>query len=84
MQDRLRQGPGDLCRVDNVEFKDYSDTKIKLHFSHFKLLVRYVNLAFRLSQRLQGRPSNSNGSRFNGHTFEAEAEMTHSMGRAGR
>jgi len=44
MQDRLRQGPGDLCRVANVEFRDYSDTKIKLHFSHFKLLVRYFCL----------------------------------------
>lgn len=40
MQDRLRQGPGDVCKVHSFEAKDYSDTKIKLHFSHFKILVR--------------------------------------------
>lgn len=40
MQAHLRQGPGDVCKVHGFEAKDYSDTKIKLHFSHFKMLVR--------------------------------------------
>lgn len=60
MQDRLRRGPGDVCKVYSFEAKDYPDTKIKLHFSHFKILVRgrrgwpwgeTGNLAFRLDGR---------------------------------
>lgn len=40
LQDLLRQGPGGGCVVREFEVKDYKDTKIKLHFSHFKILVR--------------------------------------------
>lgn len=40
LQDQLRQGPGGGCVVREFEVKDYKDTKIKLHFSHFKILVR--------------------------------------------
>lgn len=39
MQDRLKEGPGEGCVVRSLETKDYEDTKIKLHFSHFKILV---------------------------------------------
>lgn len=39
MLDRLREGPGQGCVVRSFESKDYPDTKIKLHFSHFKILV---------------------------------------------
>lgn len=39
MQERLRKGPGENCGVQSFEVKDYGDTKIKLHFSHFKILV---------------------------------------------
>ena len=39
MLERLRMGPGDGCEVGPFEVKDYPDTKIKLHFSHFKILV---------------------------------------------
>lgn len=39
LQDQLRQGPGGACVVREFEVKDYKDTKIKLHFSHFKILV---------------------------------------------
>ena len=38
MLDQLRDGPG-ACVVDTFDAKDYEDTKIKLHFSHFKILV---------------------------------------------
>eukprot|EP00904_Undaria_pinnatifida_P002716 jgi/Undpi1/12445/HiC_scaffold_5.g02116.m1 len=38
MLERLRMGPGDGCEVGPFEVKDYPDTKIKLHFSHFKIL----------------------------------------------
>lgn len=41
MQDRLRKGPGDVCKVHSFDAKDYTDTKIKLHFSHFKILVSF-------------------------------------------
>eukprot|EP00903_Cladosiphon_okamuranus_P017262 g15907.t1 len=47
MQDLLRQGPGDVCAVDSLEVKDYSDTKIKLHFSHFKILDEERMTCFR-------------------------------------
>lgn len=40
MQDHLRRGPGDACEVRGFELKEYADTKIKLHFSHFRILVR--------------------------------------------
>ena len=39
MQERLRTGPGEDCAVSSFKVKDYPDTKIKLHFSHFKILV---------------------------------------------
>ncbi|CAN0269902.1 unnamed protein product, partial [Laminaria digitata] len=39
MQERLRTGPGEGCVVGSFEVKDYPDTKIKLHYSHFKILV---------------------------------------------
>lgn len=39
MIERLKSGPGGGCAVHSVEVLDYPDTKIKLHFSHFKLLV---------------------------------------------
>ena len=39
MQERLRTGPGEGCAVGSFKVKDYPDTKIKMHFSHFKILV---------------------------------------------
>ncbi|CAN0115175.1 unnamed protein product [Pylaiella littoralis] len=47
MQDRLRQGPSYTCTVDKFEAKDYPDTKIKLHFSHFKTLDEERKTCFR-------------------------------------
>ena len=37
MKDWLQFGPQG-SEVDKVQFKDYENTKIKLHFSHFKIL----------------------------------------------
>ena len=37
MKEWLHAGP-EKARVDDVEIKDYENTKIKLHFSHFKIL----------------------------------------------
>lgn len=39
MQQRLEEGPREGCQVRSFNVKDYADTKIKLHFSHFKILV---------------------------------------------
>lgn len=39
MIERLREGPGNGCIVQSLDARDYPDTKIKLHFSHFKILV---------------------------------------------
>ncbi|CAB1110040.1 unnamed protein product [Ectocarpus sp. CCAP 1310/34] len=48
MQGRLRQGPpGNGCDVVGFETKDYADTKIKLHFSHFKILDEERKTCFR-------------------------------------
>eukprot|EP00752_Nemacystus_decipiens_P008488 g7585.t1 len=47
MQSRLRAGPGDVCKVFSFDAKDYSDTKIKLHFSHFKILDEERKTCFR-------------------------------------
>lgn len=37
MKEWLQVGP-DKVRIDKVAIKDYDNTKIKLHFSHFKIL----------------------------------------------
>lgn len=39
MIEQLKEGPGDGCLVTSLAVLNYLDTKIKLHFSHFKLLV---------------------------------------------
>ncbi|CAN0134700.1 unnamed protein product [Scytosiphon promiscuus] len=45
MQERLRQGGP--CEVVAFEAKDYADTKIRLHFSHFKILDEERMTCFR-------------------------------------
>ncbi|CAM9938271.1 unnamed protein product [Heterosigma akashiwo] len=42
----LSQGPSGF-QVEGVTFKDYEDTKIKLHFSHFKILEDTRKTCFR-------------------------------------
>ena len=46
MKDWLEKGPSS-SRVDKVIFKDYENTKIKLHFSHFKILPDERETCFR-------------------------------------
>jgi len=46
MKDWLRAGPPG-ARVDSVTVKDYENTKIKLHFSHFKILPDDRETCFR-------------------------------------
>uniref|UniRef100_A0A7S2WHN9 acylphosphatase n=1 Tax=Rhizochromulina marina TaxID=1034831 RepID=A0A7S2WHN9_9STRA len=46
MKEWLEQGNPE-SRVDSVTFKDYENTKIKLHFSHFKILPEERETCFR-------------------------------------
>mmetsp|Transcript_11913 Transcript_11913/g.15585 ORF Transcript_11913/g.15585 Transcript_11913/m.15585 type:complete len:160 (+) Transcript_11913:102-581(+) len=46
LQAWLKKGPQE-AEVTDVHFKDYEDTKIKLHFSHFKILEDERKTCFR-------------------------------------
>ena len=43
----LKAGEGDAVNVQRVEIKDYADTKIRYHFSHFRILDEARETCFR-------------------------------------
>ena len=68
MKEWLAQGPA-ASRVDQVVIRDYENTKIKLHFSHFKILPDDRDTCFRDEPHQcdafkdpQGGDSDSDGS----------------------
>ena len=47
LQKWLKVGEGDAVKVQRVEIKDYADTKIRYHFSHFRILDEARETCFR-------------------------------------
>lgn len=75
LKEWLARGP-DTATVTNLEVKDYENTKIKLHFSHFKILPDERVTCFRdlphqcpeFSQAAAGDASSGTGAPGAGHT----------------